>query len=364
VDYVKGIKSVDDNYDLVLITTLFTFDWEVTLDTILFYSNLCKNSEILVGGIYASILPDHIYKNTGIRPYLGCIPEVDECTPDYTLFPREKFNETSFVITSRGCGRNCKFCGTGILEPELRIIKNWKNHFLPKGKYAVIHDNNILLHGDDHFNDVISFLKNNKLYFMFDNGFDCRLFEKRHARQLSWTHITEVRFSFDTMQQDGYIQNAIKYCKDQGIQPYKIKVFVLYNYEDDVEDALSRVREIYRLGARPYAMRYKPLKWLNPKRIYVSKKWNLRELYDFGMYVNKYSIRYKFSYDEWKSRLRVRVTREIDPLIRRKRNIEVLINNQLDEANWNNDDNSLFSNRDFIFSFFKDKTYIKEDNFQ
>ena len=108
-------------------------------------------------------------------------------------------NETSHIITSRGCTRNCKFCGTKILEPELRIIKNWRNHFLSGGDYAVIHDNNILALDDDHFQDVIDHLRRRKLRFLFDNGFDCRLFEKTHAKLLKTARITEVRFSFDSM---------------------------------------------------------------------------------------------------------------------------------------------------------------------
>lgn len=57
-------------FDVVGVTTLFTFYWKQTVDTIKYAQNFCKSEgKMLVGGIASTILPDYIYKETGIKPH-------------------------------------------------------------------------------------------------------------------------------------------------------------------------------------------------------------------------------------------------------------------------------------------------------
>ena len=61
-------------YDRVGVTTLFTFYWDITVKTINFVKQLCKNEkDVMVGGVMASILPDQVEEATGIRPYVGTL---------------------------------------------------------------------------------------------------------------------------------------------------------------------------------------------------------------------------------------------------------------------------------------------------
>ena len=61
-------------YDRVGITTLFTFYWDITIDTINFAKQLCKNeSDVMVGGVMASILPERVEAATGLKPYCSTL---------------------------------------------------------------------------------------------------------------------------------------------------------------------------------------------------------------------------------------------------------------------------------------------------
>ena len=61
-------------FDFVGITTLFTFYFGITIDTINFAKKLCKDPKnVMVGGIMASLLPDKVFKETGIHPFLSLI---------------------------------------------------------------------------------------------------------------------------------------------------------------------------------------------------------------------------------------------------------------------------------------------------
>jgi hypothetical protein len=353
VDYYKGINELYKNYDEILITTLFTKDWAITVDTINYYKSEYPDSDIFVGGIYASLLPNHIYKHTGIKPIVGCNRDVDEARPDYNLIPIENYYLTSRIFTTRGCPRKCDFCGVRLFEPESRIIRNWKKHLLINSKLTIIHDNNILFHGDDHFEEVLGFIKEKKLQYLFDNGLDCRLFLKNHAKLIRNTRITELRFSFDSMEQDGYIQDAIRSCILAGFKPWKIKVFVLYNYQDSLDDALYRFGEIEKLGAKTYAMRYQPLIWLNPNRLYKSKNWDYFDIIDFHSYVNKYSIKKKYSFSKWKQIQEANRKHKKDNSCRRN-SIFRCIKDGKSRAGDNNDNDSLFNNEMFLYNFFNE----------
>lgn len=61
-------------WDRVCVTTLFTFHWDITLETIEFAKKVCKDpQQVLVGGILASVVPDKVEKATGIKPHVGSL---------------------------------------------------------------------------------------------------------------------------------------------------------------------------------------------------------------------------------------------------------------------------------------------------
>ena len=76
VVFAKGKKIGDGSFefifwDRIYITTLFTYNWKATIDTINYYKNGIQHgdiSRILVGGIMASLMAKEIWQETGIVP--------------------------------------------------------------------------------------------------------------------------------------------------------------------------------------------------------------------------------------------------------------------------------------------------------
>ena len=61
-------------FDVIGITTLFTFYWRGTIDTINFAKKFCSETgRIIVGGIAASILHERLVQETGIAPICGLL---------------------------------------------------------------------------------------------------------------------------------------------------------------------------------------------------------------------------------------------------------------------------------------------------
>ena len=71
-DYVRFVKGYDlsvdsEVWDRIYVTTLFTFDFDISIETIKHYMSLSKSLDsFYVGGIMASLMPGKIVEATGI----------------------------------------------------------------------------------------------------------------------------------------------------------------------------------------------------------------------------------------------------------------------------------------------------------
>lgn len=152
-------------FDVVGITTLFTFYWKQTVSTINQAKAFCKpEGRMLVGGIASSILPDQMYADTGIQPHQGLLDKpgdidagnpdiIDELPLDYSILEEIDYqypaNNAYFGYMTRGCIRKCAFCAVSRLEPNYkeyigikRQLEYVDQHFGTR-KDLLLMDNNV-----------------------------------------------------------------------------------------------------------------------------------------------------------------------------------------------------------------------------
>lgn len=168
--YVKGKYKSDPQWDRVYITTLFTFHWKATINTINFAKFFVKDlNELKVGGILASLMPEDIQAETGIKPIKGLLDKpyqldknsamvVDNQPLDYTILDeidyQYPFTNTYFTYLTRGCVNKCKFCAVPKLEPSFKCrIPSFRNFrrtekWFGEQKNLVLMDNNVLASED------------------------------------------------------------------------------------------------------------------------------------------------------------------------------------------------------------------------
>ena len=132
--YWSGEWKKYPEWDFVGVTTLFTFYWTITIETIEFAKLLVKpNGKLMIGGVLASIQPNEIEKATGVRPHIGVLNTpgeidaddsqiIDELPLDYSILEEIDYeypmSNAYYGYTSRGCIRKCPFCAVSILEPQ------------------------------------------------------------------------------------------------------------------------------------------------------------------------------------------------------------------------------------------------------
>ena len=178
--YRKRFVNADINkFDIVAVTSLFTFYWQKTIDTINYAKKFCKSSgRILVGGIAATLCPEHIFNETGIRPLLGLLDKpgmidadnniiIDELPPDYSILDEIDYKypagDSYLAYMTRGCIRQCSFCAVPKLEPSYKPYISIKENieYINKNfgakKDLLLMDNNVL--ASPEFNKIIEEIK-------------------------------------------------------------------------------------------------------------------------------------------------------------------------------------------------------------
>lgn len=127
-------------YDRIYVTTLFTFYWKITVETIESCKDLVKSQKnLFVGGVMATLLYDELEKETGIKPIKGLLDEpgildpknlkaqkiiVDDLPLDYSILDEIDYEYPTqsayFTFMTKGCTRKCAFCSVPVLEPTYK----------------------------------------------------------------------------------------------------------------------------------------------------------------------------------------------------------------------------------------------------
>ena len=341
-DYVRFAKGkLPDTFsktkwDRVYVTSLFTFEWKATIEAIEYAKTLVDSvDKIVVGGIAATLLPDQIFEETGIRPVCGLLNEpgklglpgdecIDQITPDYSMLEDVDyvypFNDAYFLSATKGCGNKCGFCAVQTLEPNFipyidikSRIKAIDERFGSK-KDLILMDNNVLR--SPRFNDIIDDIiaagfgkgatyrnphtgKIVQRYVDFNQGLDALFLTDEKAKRLGEIALRPARIAFDHIEDRDIYERALRLCAKNGIT--ELSNYVLYNSEDfggkgrkyhadtpsDLYDRMKITLDLLdelnteyggkqKIVAFSFPMRYIPLS--AHERGYVGSQWNAKFL--------------------------------------------------------------------------------------
>ncbi len=309
VHFVKGCKAAyrEEIWDRIYISTLFTFFWSETIRTIEYYKRATSSpSNVIVGGVMATLLSEEIRSETGVTVIRGLLDKkgaldkgdtnnIDRLIPDYKILDSIEYQYATkdcyIAYSTRGCPNRCKFCAVHKIEPIFRhyspLFKQVKGieEVYGQKQDLVLLDNNVL--ASRFFPRIIDDIKtlgfekgarlNNRLRKVdFNQGLDARLLDEKKMALLAEIAIKPMRIAFDHISMEELYISKIRMAAQYGI--LNLSNYILYNYNDKPEDFYERLRincELNEeLGTKIYSfpMKYIPLTHKN--RSYVGKNWN------------------------------------------------------------------------------------------
>lgn len=296
-------KKDSFNPDLIFVTSIFTYWSKYVKDAVKYCKKDYSGVPVVVGGIYASLMPEFCKKDTGCDYIIqGIIPEVEELIPAYDLVDVDY----QIIHTTRGCVRKCGFCGTYIIEPEWSYKKSIKDEIVKKN--LVFYDNNFLAnpYAEDILKELIELKKERRIsYIESQSGFDGRVMRKNpHLAKL----IKEAGFKSPRIAWDHKFvsANAIKEQLDilveAGFKPKDISVFMIYNYDIDYNEMEQKRAKCFEWGVQITDCRYRPLdstfdeyssykhKGQTSEDYWINPNWTDEEVRTFRRNVRRHNI--------------------------------------------------------------------------
>ena len=340
VTFVKGENAevLNQAWDRVYVTTLFTFEWKRTASAVDFAIRAAggQRERVFVGGIAVSLMLEAFVDEprwAGVRFIKGLLDgppahslglsaedfefgaddltgkPVEERVPDYGILDQVDYtypvNDAYFGYASRGCVRKCSFCGVPKLEGAQREMPPLTN--LVEGvtkrhgekKDLVLMDNNVT--ASARYKEVIAEIRDLgftpgarltregtrpvKRRVDFNQGVDARILAKSDMflREMSTICISPLRIAFDHLGVKRVYEKSIRMAADNQIT--SLSNYMLYNFFDTPEDLYQRMRLNIdlneELGIRiwSFPMRYQPVTLKD--RSHVGKRWNRYYLRSF-----------------------------------------------------------------------------------
>ena len=309
VSFVKGCdKSAKlEKWDRIYVSTLFTFQWNITIKTIKYYRAMVDSAQqLIVGGVMATLLKNEIKDVIDVTIIPGLLDKphmlnnkskiiIDHLVPDYSILQQTDFlyghNDSYVGYATRGCPNRCAFCAVSRIEPTFcgylplkKQIHSIDERFGPK-RHLMLLDNNVLAsHSFDQIIDDIKELgftlgakfRNGLRHVDFNQGLDVRLLDEHKMARLSEIPIKPLRIAFDHIELKNQYIDKVHLAAKFGL--LNLSNYILYNYEDTPEDFYERLRinvELNKeLGTKIYSfpMKYIPLDAKDRK--YIGKHWN------------------------------------------------------------------------------------------
>lgn len=298
-DLYKTLNSLDYVPDQIYITSIMTYWWESTRDVINLVKEIFPKVEILLGGIYPTLCPEHADQNT--KADLVVVGEVKEASDHWTDLSSYKNTPNYSVITaSRGCPYNCAHCaqrqlnGPGIRhrDPEdvlEEIVFKNKNYGIRKFAF---YEDNILIDCEENFERILDLLlaKQMKLHLTAPEGFEVRLLYPRLLHKMKAVGFRSIYLPLEVASLDENMhldqknvhldefERAVEFCQQAGYKPgirQDLNAFILYGVPHQPLEKLADtiLYAVHKVG-NVTPMLFTPVPG---SRLYEKYKWFFKE---------------------------------------------------------------------------------------
>ena len=285
--------------DAVLVTSLMTYWYPGVTAAIRLVREFFPGVPVILGGIYASLCPDHARSHsaadlvlagpweTGLLPHLAALGLPHPAVPvpaamDELAYPAlDLLTHLTYIpiLTSRGCPLDCDYCASRLLQPGYRRrrpaavvaeLVHWQERL--GLQEAAFYDDALLLQSQDHLLVILEELarQGRTVRFHTPNGLQARLITREVAGWLKRAGFATLRLGVETTAlgpqrpdrklRAGELEAALAYLQEAAFAPKEIGVYLLMGLpgqdEGEVAAAIRRVKE---LGATPVLAQYSPI---------------------------------------------------------------------------------------------------------
>ena len=293
------LKGLDYVPDQVYVTSTMTYWWESTRDVIALVKNIFPASEVLVGGVYPTLCPEHAEQYTEADLVVaGEVKGASDLWTDLSLYRDPP--GYAVITASRGCPYDCAHCaqrrlnGLGVRhrQPEDvvdEIIDKHRRYGVTKFAF---YEDNILIDCENNFERILDLLlsRSTKFHFSAPEGFEVRLLYPRLLRKMKAVGFESIYLPLEIASYDEDMpldqkmvrfeefERAVDACRQAGYTPgirRELNAFVLYGVPNQpLESLVDAILYAAHLVGNVTPMLYTPVPG---SRLYTKYEWYFEE---------------------------------------------------------------------------------------
>jgi radical SAM superfamily enzyme YgiQ (UPF0313 family) len=286
--------------DIVFVTSLMTYWHTGVKETIDMVKRVYPGVPVVLGGIYASLMPEHAREHTGadevvpgageetifklLEKYTGftIIPAYDPS--DMNTLPYPAFDMQSKIpyvalLTSRGCPNRCAYCASYYLQPMRKKrrpenvvaeISHWHDRFGVRN--FAFYDDALLSEAKDHAMPLLKLIAGMKedLRFHTPNGLHVRAITPEMAGLLYNAGFKNIRLGLETVDCEnrefddkvdhGEFLRAVRLLLEAGFDPRQVGANLLVGLPgQDIGSVEASIKVVKKCGIRSALCYYTPI---------------------------------------------------------------------------------------------------------
>lgn len=283
----KEIERLSKNtrFDEIYISTSMTYYHEAVHEVVKICKELLPNVKISLGGIYATLCPEHAKKSGADEVNIGEFCGATDMPTDLSVL--SYVPSYAIIKSTHGCPNNCSYCAVSILEGRKMRYRNLDgvmNDILEKYNVYDIRDfvffeSNLLVNMEKHFLILLDKIIESgiKINLHCPEGFEVSKVTKEVAEKMYAAGFRKINLALETVDDDmlkrfhkgntiSNFSTAVEHLKNAGIK--NVRVFLLVGLPDQsIESILKSYAYVWKHNCKLTFMPFTPI----PKTIEYEK---------------------------------------------------------------------------------------------
>ncbi|MFC1557826.1 B12-binding domain-containing radical SAM protein [candidate division KSB1 bacterium] len=298
--FVRELKKTPKP-NVILITSMMTYWYPAVRDTVNILRNMFGDTPIILGGVYAGLVPDHAEKTINVDRIItgegenqvvaAVAKQLGKDTAkfkeyasidDYPLPAFHLLKTVRYlpVLTSRGCPFSCTFCASRLISgsfrmrsPESVIDEILFHHKKYSVRDFAFYDDALLVNKEQHIMPILEGLlaEDVRLRFHSPNGLSPAMIDDDTAEVLYKSRFKTVRLSLETIHpgrlkdmNEKVTVDEFTRCVDSlakaGFKRKSLETYILYGLpRQSVEEVMSTIRFVESNGVKVRLAEFSPI---------------------------------------------------------------------------------------------------------
>jgi len=297
--FLSALQNIDSP-QAILVTSHMSYWYPGVVETVKILREFFPAAKIILGGIYASLFPeharkivqpDHLITGYGEKQTLMLLDTIYEIERDYSTIP--EFDDSGTlpwdlypkiesvpILTSRGCPMNCDYCATPFLNPAFKQRKTesvvteifWLYEQMNVCQFA-FYDDALFTNKKQHIVPILENLIEHgiKAEFHTPNGLFAREIDPELADLMKRTGFQTIRISLESIipkwqkastnkVSTDHFEQALKNLENAGYRRSAIEAYLIMGLpEQRYSDIEKSIRYVAKLGAVSRLASYSPI---------------------------------------------------------------------------------------------------------